>query len=1248
MNARHKLLRLLLVTTMLITANLSRWTGPTPVVRADEPPVPLPEDCGGSTGPACCIYGYIYYEDVPVLGVDVHIESAYGAVDVETENGEASSDPYYSADLSFAPLLVVPGDVITITASYSDMVSARTWTVQGDGQQVDLGLITGYQASGPVSVPAADAPDLATLPTPDRRAAMQGQTYLPDLPAAYHLSYNDLHAYNTIGRSLQAQVSITSMQRAVLITHHASRFMHRVDARGGVPSEAESITTDTADGARSVYAAVDDSAAAASCYARVTSTPGITYTTVQAAVDAAQDGDTVKVAGTCTGVEVRAGITQTVYIDKSIIVRGGYTTTNWMVSDPVANPTTLDAQGQGRVIYITGDINPTVEGLRITGGDADGLGGHNNQWWAYDAGGGMYIIYATAIISNNRVFSNTAGIGGGLFLRYGGGTTLNNNIVFSNTAVDGGGLGLGGSDATLNSNTVFSNTASNQGGGLRIEWFSNPTLSGNTVFSNTADRGGGLSVWWLSNPTLVGNTVTANTADHDGGGLFLEDGSDATLGGNTISSNAAGRNGGGLFLGRWLYRGSDAVLDNNFITDNSASSGHGSGLYVHSSSPQLQHNTVARNHGSGGEGLYVTSSEDPSQPQLHNTILVGHIVGITVTAGNTATLEATLWGTGTWANGTDWGGDGTVVTGTINVWGDPAFVNPDAGDYHIAPSSAAVDAGVYSLLNDDVDGQPRPMAFGPDIGADEYPAPGLRLNKRASLPLSQDVRNPGQTVTYTLVVTGVGAGPVDSVILTDALPPEQRVVASVTSTGDCVTDTTQVACTLGALNVGDSARITLTAQVTTTLPPTLPRRMRNSVWVTGNQASNFAYADVYLHDCHIRLNDDPDEWDDIQAAVDASTQPTDVVKVAGLCADINTRGDERQVLYLSKTVTIRGGYSYSPANWTTPDPVATPTTLHARGRGRVIYITGDINPTVEGLRITGGDAHGLGGYVHPIWGTYDCGGGVYIIHTTAIISNNWVFGNTAGRGGGLYLQWGNATLNGNTITANTAWGGGGGLFLWDSATLNGNAFTANTAYNGGGLYLLWSKGATLDSNIIAANTADHHGGGLYLEISDATLINNVVADNRANSASSGLHSAGSSPRLLHTTIAGNSGGDGSGLRATSGYWHPYWYYSSVALSNTILVSHAVGIAVTAGNTATLEATLWYDNGADWGGEGTINHTGNHDGNPVFVAPGAGDYHIGPGSAAINRGITTTVNTDIDGDSRTDGYPDIGADELQFA
>lgn len=54
----------------------------------------------------------------------------------------------------------------------------------------------------------------------------------------------------------------------------------------------------------------------------------------------------MKIAGTSRGVAVQGGVTQTVYISKTLTLAGGYTTTNWTISDQVANPTTLDAAQQ--------------------------------------------------------------------------------------------------------------------------------------------------------------------------------------------------------------------------------------------------------------------------------------------------------------------------------------------------------------------------------------------------------------------------------------------------------------------------------------------------------------------------------------------------------------------------------------------------------------------------------------------------------------------------------------------------------------------------------------------------------------------------------------------------------------------------------------------------------------------------------------------------------------------------------------
>ena len=80
---------------------------------------------------------------------------------------------------------------------------------------------------------------------------------------------------------------------------------------------------------------------------------------VQQAVDAASAGGTVKVAGTCVGVETRAGTDQSTYIDKTLTLAGSYATSNWTTSQPLTQPTILDAAGAGRVIYASQDLTVT-------------------------------------------------------------------------------------------------------------------------------------------------------------------------------------------------------------------------------------------------------------------------------------------------------------------------------------------------------------------------------------------------------------------------------------------------------------------------------------------------------------------------------------------------------------------------------------------------------------------------------------------------------------------------------------------------------------------------------------------------------------------------------------------------------------------------------------------------------------------------------------------------------------------------
>jgi hypothetical protein len=349
------------------------------------------------------------------------------------------------------------------------------------------------------------------------------------------------------------------------------------------------------------------------------------YTNVQAAVDAANPGDTIKVAtGVYTGVQMRGGVTQTVYLSKTVTIQGGYATTNWITPNPEANPTTLDAQGQGRVLYITGSISPTIAGLRITGGNAAGLLG--SAQWNYDAGGGVYVYTATATINACRVFSNASAMGGGLYLRSSS-ATLQNSHVTSNTATAyGGGLYLYNSDAAmLKGNQIISNTTASQGGGLYL-FTSDATLITNTVTSNTANQYAGL-VLDGSNGLVAGNTIANNHATSGGGGVYLRN-SNATLAGNIIASNTAGDS-AGVLIGYYIS-GSGPTLTGNTIVSNTADY-HCGGVHLAGPPATLISNTIAFNtaaNGYGG-GLYVENTGGAK--------LIGNMI-----RGNTAGCQGTV------------------------------------------------------------------------------------------------------------------------------------------------------------------------------------------------------------------------------------------------------------------------------------------------------------------------------------------------------------------------------------------------------------------------------------------------------------------------------------------------------------------------------------------------------------------------------------------------------------------------------
>ena len=92
--------------------------------------------------------------------------------------------------------------------------------------------------------------------------------------------------------------------------------------------------------------------------------------------------------------------------------------------------------------------------------------------------------------------------------------------------------------------------------------------------------------------------------------------------------------------------------------------------------------------------------------------MASHAVGINGIA-STVAQNYTLF----FANTADTAG--LVSGGAGSGVGDPRFVDPAAGDYHLTPLSAARDAGANAGVAVDFEGDARPIGGGFDIGYDE-------------------------------------------------------------------------------------------------------------------------------------------------------------------------------------------------------------------------------------------------------------------------------------------------------------------------------------------------------------------------------------------------------------------------------------------------------------------------------------------------------------------------------------------------
>lgn len=432
------------------------------------------------------------------------------------------------------------------------------------------------------------------------------------------------------------------------------------------------LSTLTTASAADIY--VDTGSAAAT----ESGTKAAPYKTVQAAIDAAKNKDTLRVAA--------GTYTENLRVDtKDLVLEGGYSAADWS-RDIAKNTTTLQGAGGEAVVTLL-NADATVEGFRITGGEGSTV----ELPYGYH-GGGIYSRDGSPTISNN---------------------TIEDNDIRK---------------AGMASDYHF-------GGGIRITGAPNAMILNNTIRKNFAGRGGGIAID-ADTALIQGNTIEENVGigDH-GGGMFIAV-KNAKVTGNIIRGNEIGRAltygwGGGLIV---VNKGNAAELSFNVLYENFAAAYGAAEFIDEGAEANIHHELIYDNVSKIGceavSAISVDGGDDGgSTATISHCTVVGNICenstrgnGLQVEGMSTVTVKNSIF----WDNGgDDFATDGvstlTVtytdseekISGAGNINEDPMFVDEAANDYHLAVGSPCIDAGDPASP---FDGEPAPNGNRADMG----------------------------------------------------------------------------------------------------------------------------------------------------------------------------------------------------------------------------------------------------------------------------------------------------------------------------------------------------------------------------------------------------------------------------------------------------------------------------------------------------------------------------------------------------
>lgn len=435
---------------------------------------------------------------------------------------------------------------------------------------------------------------------------------------------------------------------------------------------------------------------------------GCAYSSIQAAINAASDGDTIRVA---QGIYF-----ENIDIDDSIniTIEGGWDSTFTNISyDP--SLTVVNGMGLDHVFYIRAStdesISVTIKRLTITNGfeeDGGGIYVYSYAGSSSTTDSSVNLTIRNCHIVGNRAYDN----GGGIY-------------VYSSTYSD---TGRSAVNLKLKNNRISENSACEIGGGIYIYGYGSSSytqmpliifdIDGNEINGNYAASYGGVRIYLDrveyedtgSSSVIQANEINGNEASKSIGGLYvdLRNCTSGTIGivNNVISGNyARDDSAGGIEIKTYL---SDAVFD---ITNNTITANNGYELRAYS-------------EGSGGV-------PDNLVLNLYNNIIYAN------DSGWLASEEIYLYN---YSDGNMVVNLGSNILSTVDVnsviyndMGGNLATDPLIGDdFHLCAGSPAIDsADASEAPATDHDGHVRVAAPLPDRGAYEY----LGSDHQAELPV---------------------------------------------------------------------------------------------------------------------------------------------------------------------------------------------------------------------------------------------------------------------------------------------------------------------------------------------------------------------------------------------------------------------------------------------------------------------------------------------------------------------------------